>query len=108
MGSREEFLASIKKLGARALELVGACNRAGACAQIQEVRWCLVSGGVYCHGDVSKLEVASATLRGMLSAEDAKGLTVTCTYDDDVFRQAVELIHAHVVDKVAFGLAVWI
>lgn len=89
--SRDDFLASVERLGKRALELVCACNRAGDCAQIQEVRWCLVSGGVYCHEDASKLEVASATVRGMLSAEDAKGLTVTFTYDEDVFRQACEL-----------------
>ncbi|CAK0901336.1 unnamed protein product [Prorocentrum cordatum] len=88
---RGDFLASVERLGKRALELVGAYNRAGDGARIEEVRWCLVSGGVYCHGDVSKLEVASATLRGMLSAKGARSLTVTFAYDDDVFRQACEL-----------------
>ena len=55
--------------------------------ELVEVRWCLVSGGVSSHSGASKVEVASATLRGMRSVVGRMPV-VTFTYDDDVFRQA--------------------
>ncbi|CAJ1355783.1 unnamed protein product [Effrenium voratum] len=35
---------------------------------IEEVRWCLVSGGVYRHPNVSKVDVARITIQGMKAA----------------------------------------
>ena len=54
---------------------------------IDEVRWCLVSGGVYIHSSANKIDVASATLRGM-RAVNGDTPVVTFTYDNDVFRLA--------------------
>merc|ERR1711974_71134 len=54
---------------------------------IEEIRWCLVSGGVYRHGDASKVDVAKATLHGMMSAA-CGDLRVPFAYDDNCFLQA--------------------
>ena len=54
---------------------------------IKEIRWCLVSGGVYKHKDVSKLDVAKATIRGMMLAK-CKDMNVTMMYDDDTLGNA--------------------
>ena len=81
------FLAFVERLSCRSLEAVVTYNRdwAGG-VLVEEVRWCLVSGGKYCN----KLDVASATLRGLLAAEGAQELYVTFTYNDDVFRVALD------------------
>ena len=91
----DSFLASVERLGKVALQLVADYNavqdaKKNATDQlpsIDEVRWCLVSGGVSSHSGASKVEVASATLRGMRSVVGRMPV-VTFTYDDDVFRQA--------------------
>ena len=58
---------------------------------MEEIRWCLVSGGKYKHPDATKEEVARATLAGMIAVKD-KPLT-TFTYDEDVFRVAFEALN---------------
>eukprot|EP00929_Paragymnodinium_shiwhaense_P009657 TRINITY_DN11390_c0_g1_i1.p1 TRINITY_DN11390_c0_g1~~TRINITY_DN11390_c0_g1_i1.p1 ORF type:complete len:333 (-),score=74.74 TRINITY_DN11390_c0_g1_i1:410-1408(-) len=83
------FLLAVERVSQRALELVSEYNRRSSPdTTIQEVRWCLVSGGVYCHPDASKLEVARATLRGMRKAEIVGLEVVTFTYDEDIFQRA--------------------
>ena len=78
------------------LEAVAGFN-AGCEAQdrITNVRWCLVSGGVYRHPSCSKVDVAKATVRGMSLAEDAveasgSFIVVTLLYDEDCFRTALK------------------
>jgi len=85
---KSRFLAEIEALGKRALDVVAKYNQLHVGAAIEEVRWCLVSGGVYCHKDATKGEVAAATMKGMLQSEAT--VLVTFTYDDDVFRLAHE------------------
>jgi len=93
--AKEAFLDSVQLLGRRAVEAVAEYNSrwAGSTVssqelpKIEEIRWCLVSGGVYRHGQASKFDVAKATLQGMSFAPDAN-LTVTFTYDENVFEQA--------------------
>lgn len=83
------FQAGVRSLAKRALDLVGTYNRDWAAgALIEEVRWCLASGGVYCHPDVKKVEVAAATIHGMRDSNI--DVSVTFTYDEDAFRQAFE------------------
>lgn len=92
--AEDAFLASIERLAASAVATVGEYNRRRSelgedLPPVEELRWCLVSGGVYRHDDVSKVDVAAATLRGMRSVKDTD-LLVTFTYDDDAFRLAAE------------------
>ncbi len=49
---KDQYLAFVERLSRRSLEAVATYNRdwAGA-AQVEEVRWCLVGGGKYCHGN---------------------------------------------------------
>lgn len=83
------FLAGVRSLAKRALDLVGTYNRDWAAGvPIEEIRWCLASGGVYCHPDVEKVEVAAATIHGMRDSN--MDVLVTFTYDEDVFRRAFE------------------
>jgi len=87
--NKERFLSGVQRLAKRALEVVGTYNSDWAAGDpIEEVRWCLVSGGVYCHPAVEKLEVAAATIQGMREA--AVSILVTFTYDEDVFRRAFD------------------
>ena len=58
---------------------------------VKEARWCLVSGGVYKHQDATMLDVATATIRGMMLAK-CDGMNVTMMYGDDVFRLAYDNI----------------
>lgn len=90
----DTFLASVERLGRHALQLVVDYNTAQVKQDlahqlpfIDEVRWCLVSGGVYRHSNASKLDVASATLRGMMRVGGNKPM-ITFTYDEDVFQRA--------------------
>ena len=62
-----------------------------AACPVHEIRWCLVSGGVYLHKEVTKEEVASATMRGMRSTERGTGLHVTFAYDEDSFAKAAKV-----------------
>lgn len=81
------FLAGVQSLAMRALDLVGTYNRDWAADNpIEEVRWCLASGGVYCHPDAGKVEVAAATIQGMRASE--VDVLVTFAYDEDAFRRA--------------------
>ena len=91
----DNFLASVERLGRVAIQLVVDYNAVQAkkpapnqLPTIDEVRWCLVSGGVYRHSSASKADVASFTRRGMRSVVGDMPI-VTVTYDDDVF------LHAH-------------
>lgn len=87
--NKERFLAGVQELAKRALDVVGTYNRHWAVNNpIEEVRWCLVSGGSYCHPDVQKVEVAAATIHGM--RDSAVDILVTFTYDEDAFRRAFE------------------
>mmetsp|Transcript_81419 Transcript_81419/g.154562 ORF Transcript_81419/g.154562 Transcript_81419/m.154562 type:complete len:360 (+) Transcript_81419:108-1187(+) len=87
--NRERFLAGVRVLAKRALDIVGIYNHDWAAGNpIEEVRWCLVSGGVYCHPEVQKVEVAAATIHGMRDSE--VDVLVTFTYDENAFRQAFE------------------
>lgn len=92
------FLRTVERLGERALETVVQYNERQAKAPaderlpvIEQIRWCLVSGGVYKHGDTSKIDVAHATIRGMKAARGTSGLSVLFSYDEDSFKQAFEL-----------------
>lgn len=94
---KKQFVTVVEGLGLRALEAVAKYNCDWAASSmadhvslpnIEEIRWCLVSGGVYRHPDVSKVEVAKATLDGMTSAASASGLRVTFTYDENCFVRA--------------------
>ena len=90
---KSTFLKALEALGRRSLETVAAYNAIAThqgLPLIEKLRWCLVSGGVYRHGDVSKIEVARATLRGMKAAE-ARGFEVIFAYDEDVFADAWRL-----------------
>ena len=50
-----------------------------------------MSGGSYRHDDVTKVEVAKATLGGMIQAElFDTSITVTFLYDDDAFARAYQ------------------
>mmetsp|Transcript_122440 Transcript_122440/g.391783 ORF Transcript_122440/g.391783 Transcript_122440/m.391783 type:complete len:353 (-) Transcript_122440:149-1207(-) len=94
--ARDHFLGAVRDLGKRAMLAVAQYNADQSTRLprdrlpvVEEVRWCLVSGGVFRHKDTSKLEVARATLEGMLSVP-ASGVMVTFTYDEDCFRLAYE------------------
>jgi len=85
---KSRFLSAVEALAKRALNLVSTYNQT-AKLPVQEVRWALVSGGVYCHAKATKLEVAKATVRGMLAADTA-GIQVTFAYDDNAFFSACQ------------------
>jgi hypothetical protein len=87
--NREHFLEGVRVMAKRAFEVVGTYNRNWAAgAPIEEVRWCLVSGGAYCHLAVQKVEVAAATIHGMRDTQ--VDVLVTFTYDENVFRRAFD------------------
>ena len=90
------FLEAVALCSKNALEAVAGFN-AGCEGEdrIRNVRWCLVSGGVYRHPACSKVDVAKATVRGMSLAEEAveasgADLAVTLLYDEDCFRTALK------------------
>lgn len=93
----EEFLDTVKRMAATSVRSIAEYNQlvaegsggAAGLPAIEEIRWCLVSGGVYCHSGSSKVDVAEATLQGMLSVKGVP-LTITFTYDQDSFRLADE------------------
>lgn len=98
MLNEDRFLESLEVLATKAIETVAEYNdiRETACGSfvgppIEEVRWCLVSGGVYRHSNVSKVDVARITIQGMKAARGADGLVVTFGYDEDVFKQAWDI-----------------
>lgn len=90
-----EFLEAVSRCGRNALDVVAGFNK--ICEErdrISNVRWCLVSGGVFRHPSCGKVDIAKATVRGMRRAEDAVklsgvDLTVTLLYDEDCFRTAL-------------------
>jgi len=90
-----EFAICVERLGRRSVRAIQSYNdmRLESDRQdlppLEELRWCLVSGGVYRHPDVSKVEVARATLRGMMQERSAD-VRVVFSYDEDVFRIACE------------------
>eukprot|EP00931_Biecheleriopsis_adriatica_P004363 TRINITY_DN106045_c0_g1_i1.p1 TRINITY_DN106045_c0_g1~~TRINITY_DN106045_c0_g1_i1.p1 ORF type:complete len:333 (-),score=73.06 TRINITY_DN106045_c0_g1_i1:81-1079(-) len=87
----DRFLKAVELLAAQSIETVVEYNDIrGDLPAVEEVRWCLVSGGVYRHSSVSKLEVARATLEGMTSVRGADGLVVTFCYDEDCFKEAFQ------------------
>lgn len=95
MFGKARFLLEVQQMAKRAIELVMQYNsmQSQASARVQVVRWCLVSGGVYCHPDATKQEVARATLLGMKEvflSRDEPGFRVDFTWDEDAFRLAFE------------------
>jgi len=94
----DRFLESLEVLATKSIEAVAEYNdiRETSCGPvpgppIEEVRWCLVSGGVYRHESVSKVDVARITIQGMRAARGADGLVVTFAYDEDVFKKAWQI-----------------
>jgi len=55
---------------------------------VEEVRICLVSGGIYRHEEATKVEVAKALLRGLLSNHNGKTPRMTFMYDENAFERA--------------------
>ena len=92
---KASFIKSIEELSETAMNTIHEYNTKVVPTRpelpsVNEVRWCLVSGGVYKHKDVSKLDVAEATIKGMMLAK--ANISVTMMYDDDVFKQAYKRI----------------
>ncbi len=81
----EAFLESVADTSRNAMQLVADYNESQQ-VKVQNVGWCLVSGGVYKPPDATKLDVALATLRGILLVQNRP--MVTFAYDDDVFKSA--------------------
>ena len=85
------FLTSIAELSKNAMDLIHEYNvnvaRFPNLPKVYEVRWSLVSGGVYMHEDATKMDVAQATIRGM-ARSDCCNVNVKMMYDDDIFRLA--------------------
>ena len=99
--ARAKFLRIVESLGRQAMEMLASYNLTRTAGKtptgarlppIEELRWCLVSGGAYKHPKVTKVEVAKTTLRGMLSTS-CQDLKITFTYDDDCFLQAFAELH---------------
>ncbi len=87
--NRACFLGGVRSLAKRALNIVGTYNHDFSAGNpIEEVRWCLVSGGMYCHPEVEKVEVAVATIHGMRDSQ--VDVLVTFTYDENAFRKAFD------------------
>jgi len=55
---------------------------------IEILRVCLLSGGIYKHPDASKLEVAAALIKGLLSNSGLELPHLDFAWDEDVFRRA--------------------
>ena len=102
MLTKVEFLRSLTRLGEAAVKLVvdynakyvAAAPNEGRLPRVEEIRWCLVSGGKYKHHDATKEQVARATLEGMNAVKDKDKPLTTFTYDEDVFRLASEDVEA--------------
>ena len=56
---------------------------------IQEIRWCLISGGVYRHPGVTNIEIVDATLQGIQAGPHAS-LKITFLFDGDSFKLAYQ------------------
>jgi len=100
---RDIFLQAVRDTAANAISTVCEYNRLALAStpplpDIVVVRWCLVSGGIYKHPSTSKLDVATATIEGMLSSADTVGPTtqgvplVKFTYDEHAFEDAVDQV----------------
>ena len=94
--SKEDFLRVIENTAERAVELVVTYNtrqKLTTADVVEVIRWPLVSGGVYRHRDVSKVQVATHTIIGMTKAfanYPHADLRVTFTWDEGVFKEAYE------------------
>lgn len=111
---KQDFLARVEGVAVRAIETVAFYNKMvkdrpdlQQLPPIEDLRWCLVSGGVYRHHEATKLDVARATLRAMngVRLAEAAEFRVTFTYDngdlsepdgdasmaESVFKKAAEL-----------------
>lgn len=95
MEEKDQFLASMAKLGKTSMEVINAYREKVSgfegLPDIDQVRWSLVSGGIYRHHEASKIDVAEATIRGMSSV--ASDVQITFLYDDDAFRLASERLN---------------
>jgi len=91
--SNAAFLQSVEEMAANALLAVAEYNSLldeETLPRIQEVQFCLVSGGVYMHPESSKLDVAAAIVRGLRRAAETKAApTVRFAYDSNSFEDAV-------------------
>jgi hypothetical protein len=92
--NRNDFIMAVENMAERALNLVVSHNKVRPTESIEIIRWCLVSGGVYRHPQVSKLEVAYHTLVGMRRSEACNTLTIDFTYDEDVFKTAYKKLES--------------
>lgn len=100
----EDFLRAVEDMASNAIAAVldynamVAADSSAVLPALETVQWCLVSGGVYCHADCSKLDVAQATLRGMEAAAEGRSssapLTVRFAYDEAAFEEAVAAMKA--------------
>ena len=91
-----QFLKGVKEVAELSLNVISVYNyRAKTSEQlpeIKEVRWCLVSGGSYRHPNATKVEVAKATIYGMMDAERCEGVNVKMMYDENAFKKAYDEI----------------
>eukprot|EP00439_Symbiodinium_sp_Y106_P078689 s699_g17.t1 len=98
--SNAAFLQSVEEMAANAL-------LAETLPRIQEVQFCLVSGGVYMHPESSKLDVAAAIVRGLRRAAETKAApTVRFAYDSNSFEDAVGIEEPGIFkshDDAAYG-----
>ncbi|CAE7311970.1 unnamed protein product [Symbiodinium natans] len=96
MDSNAAFLQKVEEMAANALlavaeynALLGKDTHAGL-PRVEEVQFCLVSGGVYMHPESSKVDVAAAIVRGLWhGAEVAEAPAVRFAYDSSSFEDAV-------------------
>lgn len=95
-----EFLRAVEKTAENTMLAVCEYNclarGRGELPSIELLQYCLVSGGTTRHPEASKLDVAEATVRGLIAGSSASSRddtpTVRLTYDDGVFEKAVKMV----------------
>mmetsp|Transcript_9351 Transcript_9351/g.29747 ORF Transcript_9351/g.29747 Transcript_9351/m.29747 type:complete len:334 (-) Transcript_9351:58-1059(-) len=107
IGDRDEFLRAVEDTAANVMlavrEYNGLAEAGGAGSaplpHVEALQFCLVSGGAYRHPGASKLDVAIAIVRGLISGcsggpagASRTPPAVQLAYDEDVFRKAVETV----------------
>eukprot|EP00929_Paragymnodinium_shiwhaense_P113062 TRINITY_DN81328_c0_g1_i1.p1 TRINITY_DN81328_c0_g1~~TRINITY_DN81328_c0_g1_i1.p1 ORF type:complete len:305 (+),score=29.38 TRINITY_DN81328_c0_g1_i1:102-917(+) len=106
---RDAFLSAVQDMAENAVAAVLEYNSLASATPdsgfppLEELQFCLVSGGVYRHPETTKRDVARATVLGMLAgaeqhkaqAEQLQPVTIRFAYDEGVFEEAVaELVPA--------------
>ena len=84
------FIKTIVDIGSSTVAIINSYNNScpAETPKIEEVRWCLLSGGSYRHPKVSKVEVATAIIEGISLPFAGEKLSATFEYDDDAFKTA--------------------